>query len=78
MITFWNRKEVYTGNSLDTFNKASDILDANKIKYDYKYGNLGGISASDPYSNMNNQCYIYVHKKNSEQASFLLRDIWSK
>ena len=77
MIAFWNRREVFAGTGLKEFNRARDILDANKISYDYKYGNAGSLSIPDQsFQQGAAQCYIYVHKKDCEKADFALRDIW--
>lgn len=73
MITFFNRREVYSGVGLQRFNRVRDILDAYRIKYNYKYGNLASFSIVNQPSE---QCYVYVHKKDYEKANDVLRDVW--
>ena len=80
MIAFWNRREIYVGNSLQEFNRILDILAAEKIKYHWRrvdrinwsrtatFGTLGTVDTSQ-----NDMYYIYVHKKYLDKAQFLIR-----
>jgi hypothetical protein len=76
MIAFWNRKEVFTGSSLQKFNKARNRLKTGKIKYKpctaisalrRKDGaDADGVGAT--YT-------IYVHANDYEQARTLLDNL---
>jgi len=58
-IAFWNRREIWVGESREDFNQKRDILDSRKIKHAYRQ--LGWT------------WYIYVHRKDEEEAEFLIR-----
>jgi len=78
MILFWNRKEVYMGNSLERFYEARQRLEDNGIKYDYKLvsnnsASLFGSSRSQFGSfgenlQLSTMYYLYVHKKDYDYA----------
>lgn len=83
MILIWNRKEVFMGNSLEKFYEVRQILEANNIEYTYRLesnnstflfesrrGVMGTFGENIDLSTM---YYIYVHKKNFEFASFILK-----
>ncbi len=69
---FWNRIEVYCGFSLSEFSELRDILAYKGIKYSYRlvnqntstrrYGVLG------LNTRMETQYYLYVHKKDYDNA----------
>jgi len=62
MIARWNRREVFAGNSMEEFNRVLDALANRGIKYVWdKNRRFGG------------SYYIYVHKKDIEEARFLSR-----
>jgi hypothetical protein len=42
MIAFWNKREVFMGNSVQRFSHIRAILHANKIRYKYKVVTLNG------------------------------------
>lgn len=78
MITIWNQKEVFVGYSLQKFNEVRSLLDVNKIKYKYRVVNhnsaylfssrrarTGTFGENMEYSNM---YYVYVHKKDYDNA----------
>ena len=82
MIPFWRKAEVYTGYSIQRFNEARDVLEAAKIKHDYRIVNHeGSQSASTSRSRTGsghikseyaNLYTIYVHEKDFEEARRLL------
>lgn len=84
MIMFWNRKEVFVGNSAQKFDEIRFRLSANNIKYDYKIvdstspGYFGASTRARMGSygidlNLTKTYYIYVHKKDYAKAQALLR-----
>lgn len=80
MIMIWNRKEVFIGNSLKEFSHIRAVLNANKINYKYKIGRLNqGVSnrsAATLGENTNSLItyYIYVHRKNYDNACVVLNN----
>ena len=73
MITIFNRKELYSGFSMVECSRIGRILKKNKIPYIIKECDLnpirpGFISTSAPMI----EYYLYVDKKDYEEASFLL------
>jgi hypothetical protein len=83
MIMFWNRREVYMGNSMELFYNARQKLEDNNIKYDYKMASntnpsiwgasgaiMGTFGENLKYSTT---YYLYVHKNNYEYACAVLR-----
>lgn len=80
MIVFWNRKEVYMGYSMAECGEIRSILAVNQIKYTYKVvnpfarsgrGTRGSFGENPELSHM---YYVYVHEKDYEWASKLIRD----
>ena len=80
MIAFWNRKEVYMGYSMSECSEIRGVLSANQIKYTYKVvnpfassgrGTRGSFGENHELSHM---YYVYVHVKDYEWASKLIRD----
>lgn len=76
----WNQKEVFMGYSLQKFNEVRDILVANKIKYKYRVvnhnrgsrrGRTGTFGENMDYSNT---YYIYVHKRDYDNACTVLQN----
>lgn len=71
---FWNRCEIYCGNSMKIFSELRDVLSINALRYDYKikyngsrrYGTFG---ENPDYSY---QYYLYVHKKDYDQADYMI------
>lgn len=82
MITFFNRKEVYNGLSMEQCSNIRDILSANKIKYDYRCvsnSNSPSIVSRSALTgsfgenqNFAYMYYVYVHKKDYDQARYLI------
>lgn len=80
MLMFWKYKEIYMGNSMQEFSRIRNILEINKIKYDYRvvHNNrsadregFGSFGERPEYSYM---YYAYVHKRDYEKAySFIYR-----
>lgn len=85
MITFFNRKEVYNGFSMEQCSNIRDILSANKIKYDYRCvsnSNSPSIASRSALmgsfgenQNLAYMYYVYVHKKDYDQACYLINKI---
>lgn len=80
---FWNQKEVFVGYSLQKFSEICKVLSVNKIKYKYKVVNrnsagifdsrrakVGSFGENMDYSNT---YYVYVHKKDYENACAVLQ-----
>lgn len=78
MIMPWNRKEVYTGQSMDQFYEVRDILVQNKIAYTYRVINQRssrirnhiidiGLDTSTLYTYI-----LYVHQHHAEEAGQLI------
>lgn len=85
MIMIWNRREVFVGNSLQTFNEVRYKLSSNKIKYDYKivdstspnfFGSSNRARTGTYGVNMDltKTYYIYVHKNDYDKAQVSLRN----
>ena len=85
MIMIWNRKEVFTGYSIQKFDQARATLAANKIKYTYRVVNrdsaylfgsrrarTGTFGENMEYSNT---YYVYVHKSDYDNACAVLKSI---
>ena len=82
MIMIWNRKEVFVGHSLQSFNDVCGILNENQIKYKYKIVNnsnpylfgsgrrRGTFGENMSYSNL---YYIYVHKNDYDHIRAILQ-----
>ncbi|NMB27792.1 MAG: hypothetical protein GX987_07070 [Tissierellia bacterium] len=85
MIMMWNRKEVFVGHSLQSFNEVRYTLSSNGIKYKYKVVD----NTSPSYFGSSNRArtgtfginmdysktyYIYVHKNDYDNACVLLRN----
>lgn len=83
MISF-NKSDVYIGYSLNEMNRVRDILDREKIKYDYKVinhsgqwipgrgtarANFGSAGVDPAYER---QYKIFVNKKDYERAKYLI------
>lgn len=83
MIMFWNRREVYFGNSLQEFIQVREKLGANNIPHRYRFVNNHRIHpfnsrrASSITSGENREYsityYIYVHKNDYEKAVAILQ-----
>jgi hypothetical protein len=80
MITFWNQKEIFMGNSLKKFSEVRAVLSANKIKYKYKVvsqnqgmnrGRTGIFGENMKYSNT---YYIFIHNRDYDIACAKLHD----
>lgn len=85
MIMIWNRKEVFVGWSMEQFYNVRRILAENKIKYTFKVvsnsaptifgsgrGHTGNFGEDMRFSTTN---YVYVHKKDFDQACVVLREL---
>ena len=82
MITIFNRKEVMNTFSMKQQSDVRSILGINKIDYKTKIVNIGGsnnygavrgqfgsLGVDEDYSR---EYYIYVHKKDYENAKFII------
>ena len=80
MIFLWNRKEIYNGFSINELNRIKDSLSEKGIKYDVKVvnrttssgfdtlrGRIGSMGENHKYSY---EYYIYVHKKDYDEAIY--------
>mgnify|MGYP001247372425 CR=1 FL=1 len=79
MLRFWNRKEVYVGSSLEKFNEVIDLLRRNRIQYKYKIINRNYFKEQGSSTNWEDMkysgvYYIYVHKKDYDNACTLLQN----
>lgn len=77
MLLWLMGEEVYIGYSLMELAKVRECLALNHIKYDYKVvsssGNSRGRSGSFGLnSNYEKQYYVYVKRKDSERAKYLV------
>lgn len=72
MITIFNRKELIITYDTAIQSKVRDILASDNIDYIIKVRNV------HPYAlNLRSYEYkIYVHKKDYEQAGYLIRDVF--
>ena len=70
MILFWNRREVWFGSDLDGFKNVRDVLRDNRIKFVYRIRTRGAAGAG-----VTRTYYVYIHKKDLEEAEFLLRSV---
>ena len=79
MITIFNRKEIYNGFSLQAQSEVRRLLAQNGIDYTFKTnpsalgGNSGGNAPVGMDAGETVRCTIYVHKRDYERASFLIR-----
>ena len=79
----WNRKEIYTTLSFNDFAKAKEMLQINRINYDYKVVDQSGANMFESRrrqfgslglnADVIKQYYLYVHKNDYEKAGYLLR-----
>lgn len=85
MIMIWSQREVFVGYSLEKFNEVRQILSANKIEYNHRLVNNHKTYAFSSRrartgtfgENMNYSItyYVYVHKKDYENACAILKNI---
>ncbi len=70
---FWKRVEIYCGYSLNDFSELRDALASKHIKYDYRIVNNNKIGRGDLGINKNYAIlyYLYVHKKDYDQAMYI-------
>lgn len=74
MIGFWNRKEVYMGQSMSRYNDIRDILSDNEIKYTYKVVNRNSLTGRSTRGSIGERTelaymyYVYVHRDDYERA----------
>lgn len=82
MITFFNRVQVYGGRDVGEFSRIRGVLEENRISYRYKVrdkmtqwsqrGTLRGrVGSLGQQSCLEYE--IYVHKKDAQEARWLLR-----
>lgn len=84
MILMCNRKEIYHGFSISEFNRIKDILSRESINYDFRTvnrntsagfdtsrGRIGSMGENMKYSY---EYYIYIHKKDYDEAVFLINN----
>ena len=83
MFTIFNSESIWIGTDQERFNQIRNRLDEGKIPYKYKVRNhlgqwrAGGTIRGTMGSFGNDPVYAYeyeilVHKKNSEQAKYLI------
>jgi len=78
MIFFWDKQEVYVGNSMRRFSEIREILAQHSIEYTYKLVNHESSRIAGSYRSMRGSAgenmeistiyYVYVRKKDYEQA----------
>lgn len=79
MITIFNRKEAYITFRPEDHFRAKEILSANGIEHYTKFGGSNPVSGGrrrgyySPRRNDSCQYTIYVHKKDLEKATRLIR-----
>lgn len=83
MITIFNRKEVYIGQSIERYRKIRELLESHAIKYTYKVinrNNSQAMGAKRGYTGTFGEkseymytYYIYVQKKDYEYTRHLIR-----
>lgn len=69
MITIFNRKQLIITYDMTVQSKIRDILAANNI--DYTINPVMGL-----YDSSKAEYKIYVHKKDYEQACYLIKDVF--
>lgn len=74
-MAFWNRREVYCGNSVSAFHAVGNSLTQNGIPFTTKQkrhnvlpGQAGGRTSIESAATL---YYIYVDKQHAEQAAHL-------
>lgn len=77
---FWNRIEVYCGFSLAEFSELRDILASKGFKYSYRLVNQNSdtsrrFGAFGLNTRMETQYYLYVHKKDYDNAMHYLHTL---
>lgn len=74
-MLFWNKVEIYCGFSLKDFSELRDVLALKGVKNDYRLVNYNCRRSGHPANRINNdrsiQYYLYVHKKDYDQAMYL-------
>lgn len=81
-LHLFNRESVYIGYELSELNSIPDCLAANRIKYKYKVrsrmsqnsglaGSMRGHVGSGPFSDYEYE--VFVHKRDGEEAAFVIR-----
>jgi hypothetical protein len=78
-MNIFNRREILITMDLQKFNQIINLLNKEKITYSYKTFNTSGVRPGTAQSiGLNSNCmiqyYIYVHKKDYDQAQSILRD----
>lgn len=78
MIFFWNKQEVYVGNSMKRFAEIREILAQLNIEYSYKLVNHESARIAGSNRSMRGSAgestengtiyYVYVHKKDFDRA----------
>jgi hypothetical protein len=78
MIMMWNRKEVFTGSSLELFNEVRRKLNHGNIKHKFRTvdnsrNNRAGSGSFGENLDAQVTYYIYVHRDDYERAVGSLR-----
>jgi hypothetical protein len=73
MITIFNRRELYLTNSLEQLTQIRNILEGNNIRYKAIIANSSGVPAT--YGAATYLNYIYVHKRDFEDAQMLVSSV---
>jgi hypothetical protein len=79
-MNIFNRREIFMTMDLQKFSQVTNILDNANIKYTTKIFNTYGVKvntveAIGVNSKYMSQYYIYVHKKDYDQACIAIRNI---
>lgn len=79
---FWQREEIYVGNSMQEFNRIRQILNENHIRNDYRMNNTQRLNFDRGYTmgrwgadhRFDTIYYIYVGKQDFETARHILAE----
>lgn len=78
---FWNRQELYMGNSMEEYARIKQVLAQNGIRYDMKVSDLSSPTAFSSNRafgtfGLNHSVlklyYVYVHKNDYDKAVYLI------
>lgn len=85
MIMFWNRKEIYVGNSAEKCGQIRSALSANNIKYSYRVVNRNGSSAIGASRvrtgtigeniKLAYTYYVYIYKSDYDKVCMILSSL---
>ena len=82
MLFFWNKEELYCGSSVERYQALCSLLAHNGIYYSakavsgkYNFGSAMARGRQEVFGQQTSHTtvyYIYVHKKDAGEASFLM------